>query len=63
MKVKITYTEQERRQADKLAALYMEQLQSRDRITVKRSDRHKPYYHIYISDKQPKRDKKFSEGT
>lgn len=57
MKVKITYTEQERRQADKLAALYLEQLQSRDRITVKRSDRHAPYYHIYIADKQPPKNK------
>lgn len=52
MKVKITYTEKEKQQADKLAALYLEQLQTKNRISVSRSDRHKPFYHIYIADKQ-----------
>ena len=55
MKVKITYTEKEKKQADKLASLYLEQLQSKNRISVSRSDRHKPFYHIYIADKQPKK--------
>lgn len=55
MKVKITYTENEKQQADKLAALYLEQLKSRNRIEVSRSDRHAPYYHIYIADKQQKK--------
>lgn len=54
MKVKITYTEKEKQQADKLAALYLEQLQTKNRISVSRSDRHKPFYHIYIADKQSK---------
>lgn len=55
MKVKITYTEPEKQQADKLAALYLEQLQSKNRISVSRSDRHKPFYHIYIADKPLKK--------
>ena len=55
MKVKITYTEKEKQQADKLAALYLEQLRSKNRISVSRSDRHAPYYHIYIADKLPKK--------
>lgn len=54
MKVKITYTEKEKKQADKLASLYLEQLQSKNRISVSRSDRHKPFYHIYIADRQKK---------
>lgn len=54
MKIKITYQQHEKQQADKLVALYLEQLQSRNRISISRSDRHKPFYHIYIADKQSK---------
>lgn len=50
MKIKITYLQEEKRQADELASLYIERLSTHRRLTVKRSDRYKPYYHIYIAD-------------
>ena len=55
MKIKITYTEKEKQQADRLAAAYLEQLRNKERISVSRSDRHAPFYHIYIADKIQKK--------
>ncbi len=50
MKVKIAYTQDEEKRADELAALYLKELQLHGAVTLTRSDRHKPYYHIYIQD-------------
>lgn len=52
MKIKIAYTEPEKERADELAAMYLRKMQQRGTVTLTRSDRHKPYYHIYISDKK-----------
>ena len=46
MKVKISYTADETENADALAADIKKRLPS---VSVKRSDRHPPYRHIYIS--------------
>ena len=46
MKVKISYTAGETENADALAADIKKRLPS---ASVKRSDRHPPYRHIYIS--------------
>ena len=46
MKVKISYTADETKNADALAADIMKRLPN---ASVKRSDRHPPYHHIYIS--------------
>lgn len=50
MKIKITYTDQEKQQAHKLARLCMGMLP--DKAAQKQSDKHAPFHHIYISDKQ-----------
>ena len=47
MKVKISYTADETENADALAADIKKRLQS---ASVKRSDRHPPYRHLYISE-------------
>ena len=46
MKVKISYTADETKNADALAADIRKRLPN---ASVKRSDRHHPYRHIYIS--------------
>ena len=46
MKVKISYTADETENADALAADIKKRLPS---ASVKRSDRHPPYRHLYIS--------------
>lgn len=46
MKVKITYTEQEKQQADKLAAIIKNELKT---VRIKSSNKYKPYYHIYLN--------------
>ena len=53
MKIKIAYTEAEKERAEELAALYFNKLNSeKGAITLTRSDRYKPFYHIYIADKK-----------
>ncbi len=53
MKIKIAYTEPEKERAEELAALYFNKMNSKKgTITLTRSDRYKPFYHIYISDKK-----------
>ena len=47
MKVKISYTADETENADALAADIKKRLPS---ASVKRSDRHPPYRHLYISE-------------
>ena len=47
MKVKISYTAGEAKKADALAADIKKRLPS---ASVKRSDRHPPYRHLYISE-------------
>lgn len=46
MKVKISYTAGEKESADAMAAGIKKRLQN---TSVKRSDRHPPYRHLYIS--------------
>ena len=46
MKVKISYTASEAKKADALAADIKKRLPN---ASVKRSDRHPPYRHLYIS--------------
>ncbi|WP_303835303.1 hypothetical protein [Ruminococcus flavefaciens] len=50
MKVKIAYTKEEEARADALAGLFLKELQVHSAVTLTRSDRHKPFYHIYIQD-------------
>ena len=57
MKVKIAYTKDEEKRADRLAALFLEELQCHSSVTLTRSDRHKPFYHIYIADGRGKKQK------
>ena len=47
MKVKISYTADETKNADALAADIRKRLPN---ASVKRSDRHPPYRHLYISE-------------
>lgn len=54
MKIKIAYTESESKRADELAALFVKELEQGCSVSLKRSDRHKPYYHIYIADNRKK---------
>lgn len=49
MKLKIAFQEHERDKAEKLASMNIAQLKGR-KIKVTRSDRHKPFYHIYIAE-------------
>lgn len=49
MKIKITYQEHEKQQADKLAALIRKELEPDAVIKETRSDRHDPYHHIYLN--------------
>ena len=58
MKIKIAYTEEEKEQADQLAAIYLERIQMSSSATITKSDRHKPFFHIYIADKKKRLDKK-----
>lgn len=51
MKIKIAYTEKETKEAEELAGLYVKELQLRRPVLLTRSDRHKPFYHIYIQDR------------
>ena len=50
MKVKISYTASETENADALAADIKKRLPN---ACVKRSDRHPPYLHLYISESTP----------
>ncbi len=50
MKVKIAYTKDEETRADAVAALFLKELHTHSACTLTRSDRHKPFYHIYIQD-------------
>ena len=50
MKIKISYTESERERADKLAELYLKHFKDCGPVVITRSDRYKPFYHIYIAD-------------
>lgn len=49
MKIKIAFTEQEKKQAQEIAAGIREKLEQGALVTVKHSDIHKPYFHTYIS--------------
>lgn len=55
MKVKIAYTKDEEKRANRLATLFLEELQRQSSVTFTRSDRHKPFFHIYIADKLRKK--------
>lgn len=57
MKIKISYTESERERADELAELYLKHFKVCGSVVLTRSDRYKPFYHIYIADKNKKVDK------
>lgn len=50
MKIKISYTADETENADALAADIRKRLPN---ASVKRSDRHPPYRHLYISESTP----------
>lgn len=49
MKIRITYTEYEQQQADKLAALFRKTLEPDAAIREKRSSKSEPYSHIYLN--------------
>ena len=51
MKVRISYTDSETENADALAADIRKRLPN---ASVKRSDRHPPYRHLYISESTPR---------
>lgn len=51
MKIKIAYLEKEKTEAEELAGLYVKELQLRRPVLLTRSDRHKPFFHIYIQDR------------
>lgn len=49
MKVKITYTEQEKQQADRLAVLFRKELEPVAVIREKRNSKSDMYAHIYLN--------------
>lgn len=55
MKVKISYTQEEKQQAERAAAMILKQTDSNQITSVKKSDRHTPFYHIYIAVKSAKK--------
>ena len=54
MKFKITYTQDEKQQAEKAAALLLKQADCNQITSMKKSDKHAPFYHIYIAFKPKK---------
>lgn len=46
MKIKITYTEKEEQTADLITAFVRNLLRA---VKIRRSEKHKPFLHIYIS--------------
>lgn len=54
MKIKIAFTKAETPRAEELAALYFSEMKKHGSVTMTRSDSHKPFYHIYISDGRKK---------
>ena len=54
MKIKIAYTREEKRLANLIAALLAAQIKrsTGSGVSVKLSDRHAPFYHIYLADKK-----------
>lgn len=49
MKIKITYTESEKRQAQEIATQIKHKLEPDAFVTEKNSDTHKPFFHIYLT--------------
>lgn len=49
MKIKITYQEHEKQQADKLAVLFRKELEPDAVIREKRNSKSEPYSHIYLN--------------
>lgn len=49
MKIKIAYSESERADAEKLAEVCSAQMSRDGSVKRSSSDRHKPFYHIYLS--------------
>lgn len=55
MKIKIAYQEEDGERAGELLTLMSKLLSSNgNKVKVKKSDKHKPFYHIYLETDKPK---------